>query len=82
MVDDLRRAPHREGRSFLKQDKARIVFVVILLVAISALFVAMTRKFLMTILLAAIFSGLAQPLYRAHVPADSGPQGTRHRFSR
>ena len=48
----------------MKQDRARIVFVVILLIAISALFVAMTRKFLMTILLAAIFSGLSQPLYR------------------
>lgn len=48
----------------MKQDRTRIVFVVILLIAISALFVAMTRKFLMTILLAAIFSGLAQPLYR------------------
>jgi predicted PurR-regulated permease PerM len=52
------------GGSFLKQDKARVVFVVILLIAISSLFVAMTRKFLMTILLAAIFSGLAQPLYK------------------
>ena len=47
----------------MKQDKARIVFVIILLVAISSLFVAMTRKFLVTVLLAAIFSGLAQPLY-------------------
>jgi predicted PurR-regulated permease PerM len=49
----------------LKKDKTQVVFVVILLVAISALFVAMTRKFLLTILLAAIFSGLAQPLYTA-----------------
>ncbi len=48
----------------MKEDKTRIVFVLILLVAISSLFVAMTRKFLMTILLAAIFSGLAQPLYK------------------
>lgn len=48
----------------MKQDRARIVFVLILLIAISALFVAMTRKFLMTVLLAAIFSGLAQPLYK------------------
>lgn len=47
----------------MTQDKTRIVFVVILLVVISAFFIAMTRKFLMTILLAAIFSGLAQPLY-------------------
>lgn len=47
----------------MKQDRARVVFVVILLVAVSSLFVAMTRTFLITILLAAIFSGLAQPLY-------------------
>lgn len=47
----------------MTRDKTRIVFIVILLVVISAFFVAMTRQFLMTILLAAIFSGLAQPLY-------------------
>jgi predicted PurR-regulated permease PerM len=45
------------------QDKVRIVFLVLLLVSISALFVSMIRQFLLTILLAAIFSALAQPLF-------------------
>jgi predicted PurR-regulated permease PerM len=39
------------------------VFVILLLILISLLFVAMIRRFLMTILLAAIFSGIATPLY-------------------
>jgi predicted PurR-regulated permease PerM len=37
--------------------------VVLLLILISAIFIAMIRRFLVTILLAAIFSGLAQPLH-------------------
>ncbi len=45
------------------QDRVRIVFLVVLLVAISAMFVSMIRQFLLTILLAAIFSALAQPLF-------------------
>ncbi|MFH1844634.1 MAG: AI-2E family transporter [bacterium] len=40
------------------------VFLLLLVVSISALFVAMIRSFLLTILFAAIFSGLAFPLYR------------------
>jgi len=39
-------------------------FVLLMVVAISALFFTMIRTFLMTLLLAAIFSGLAHPLYR------------------
>jgi len=39
-------------------------FVLLMVVAISALFFTMIRQFLMTLLLAAIFSGLAYPLYR------------------
>lgn len=39
-------------------------FLLILLVGISLLFLAMIRPFLMAILLAAIFAGLASPLYR------------------
>ena len=39
-------------------------FLVLMVIAISALFFAMIRDFLMTLLLAAIFSGLAYPLYR------------------
>ncbi len=39
-------------------------FLVLMVIAISALFFAMIRDFVMTLLLAAIFSGLAYPLYR------------------
>lgn len=39
-------------------------FVLLMVVAISALFFTMIRQFLMAMLLAAIFSGLAYPLYR------------------
>ncbi|MBN1825399.1 MAG: AI-2E family transporter [Candidatus Eisenbacteria bacterium] len=39
-------------------------FLVLLVVVISAAFLAMIRSFLLTLLLAAIFSGLAHPLYR------------------
>jgi predicted PurR-regulated permease PerM len=42
----------------------RQAFLVLLVVAISAAFVAMIRAFLLTILLAAIFSGLSYPAYR------------------
>jgi len=41
----------------------RIAFFLLLLVFISAFFVVMIRQFLVTILLAGIFSGLAHPLY-------------------
>jgi predicted PurR-regulated permease PerM len=41
----------------------RNAFLVVLVLAISAIFIAMIRSFLMTILLAAIFSGLMHPLY-------------------
>jgi predicted PurR-regulated permease PerM len=39
-------------------------FLVLLLVAITTFFLAMIRPFLMAILLAAVFSGLAHPLYQ------------------
>jgi predicted PurR-regulated permease PerM len=39
-------------------------FMLLMVIAISALFFTMIRQFLMTLLLAAIFSGLAYPLYR------------------
>jgi len=47
-------------------DSARYrnLFLILLVVAISAAFVAMIRQFLLTILLAAIFSGLAHPIYQ------------------
>jgi len=46
------------------RGKARKRFLILLLVVISAVFAAMIQQFVMTILLAAIFSGMAHPLYR------------------
>lgn len=48
----------------MDENKFRLAFAILLAVAISAFFIAMVRPFLMTIFLAAIFAGLAQPLYR------------------
>lgn len=48
----------------MSEERRRKVFVIILLVVISAIFVMMIRRFLLTILLGAIFSGLAYPLYK------------------
>jgi predicted PurR-regulated permease PerM len=48
----------------MNHDRYRNAFLVLLVLAISAAFVAMIRQFLMTILLAAIFSGLIHPVYR------------------
>ena len=39
-------------------------FVILLVVGISALFVAMVRGLLLSLFLAAIFAGLSHPLYR------------------
>jgi predicted PurR-regulated permease PerM len=47
----------------MNRERFSRIFLVLLLVAISAAFVAMIRSFLLTILLAAIFSALAHPLY-------------------
>ncbi|GJM43904.1 MAG: AI-2E family transporter [Gemmatimonadota bacterium] len=47
----------------MNESKFRKTFLLLLLAAISFAFLAMVRSFLMTILLAAIFSGLAFPLY-------------------
>jgi predicted PurR-regulated permease PerM len=48
----------------MNESRFRQAFLVILLVGISLAFVAMIRPFMMAILLAAIFAGLASPLYR------------------
>lgn len=48
----------------MDDGRFRKAFLILLLVAISAAFVAMIRQFLMTILLAAIFSGLVFPVFR------------------
>lgn len=47
----------------MTKDQFRKAFLLVLVVAISAAFVALVRTFLLTILLAAIFSGLAYPVY-------------------
>ncbi len=47
----------------MNEDRLRKAFLLLLLAAISVAFIAMVRGFLMTILLAAIFSGLAYPLH-------------------
>jgi predicted PurR-regulated permease PerM len=45
-------------------DRLRKGFLIVLVVAITVTFAAMIRGFLMTILVAAIFSGLLHPIYR------------------
>ncbi|HET9886903.1 MAG TPA: AI-2E family transporter, partial [bacterium] len=52
------------------------VILLVALVLISALFLTMIRAFLMTILMAAIFSGLAHPIYRRLVRTFRGRQGS------
>jgi predicted PurR-regulated permease PerM len=47
----------------MTEDRLRKAFLLLLVVAISASFVAMIRMFLLTILLAAIFAAVARPLY-------------------
>lgn len=48
----------------IEQDRFSKVFLLMLVVAISLLFIAMIRDFLTALLLAAILSGMAHPLYR------------------
>ena len=47
----------------MSEERFRRAFVLLLVVAISAAFVAMIRTFLLTILMAAIFAGVARPLF-------------------
>ena len=47
----------------MTQEQFRRSFLILLVVAISAAFLAMIRMFLLTILLAAIFAAMARPLY-------------------
>jgi len=46
------------------RERFRKIFLLLLTLGISILFLAMIRGFLMAVLLAAIFSGMAHPLYR------------------
>jgi predicted PurR-regulated permease PerM len=48
----------------MSNERYRNIFLIALVLAISIVFFAMIRQFLMTILLAAILSGLTSPLYR------------------
>jgi len=54
-------APHLRAR----ENRFRLVFLVILVFGITAIFIGMISSFLMTILLAAIFAGLGYPLFAA-----------------
>src|SRR4029453_19374316 len=47
----------------VNEPRFRQAFLLLLVTAISAAFVAMIRAFLLTILLAAIFAGLSYPVY-------------------
>ncbi|MBD3161273.1 MAG: AI-2E family transporter [Candidatus Eisenbacteria bacterium] len=48
----------------MDRERFRRIFLILLVIVISLLFVAMIRPFLLALLLAAVFSGLAHPLYR------------------
>jgi predicted PurR-regulated permease PerM len=48
----------------MTETRLRQAFLIVLVAAISAAFVAMIRSFLLTIVLAAIFAGLSYPLYQ------------------
>ncbi len=48
----------------MEKNRFNLVFLILLLLLISGLFLAMIRSFLITLLLAAIFAGLTSPLYR------------------
>ena len=48
----------------MTETRFRQTFLLLLVAAISIAFVAMIRAFLLTILLAAIFTGLSYPMYR------------------
>ena len=51
------------GSRHMTRDRFRRAFLLVLVIAISVAFVAMLESFLVTILMAAIFSGLVYPLY-------------------
>ena len=57
------------------QDKFAKSFLIILAIAISLVFLVMIRQFLMTVLLAGIFSGMAHPLYRRLLKLFKGRKG-------
>ncbi len=52
------------SQTSLESEKVRKVFLIALAIGISILFLMMIRQFLVSLLLAAILSGMFQPLYR------------------
>jgi predicted PurR-regulated permease PerM len=59
----------------MTETRFRQAFLLLLVAAITAAFVAMIREFLLTILLAAIFAGLSYPVYRWVLGRVHGRQG-------
>ncbi len=60
----------------MTETRFRQAFLLLLVTAISAAFVAMIRTFLLTILLAAIFTGLSYPVYQWLLGRLRGRRGT------
>lgn len=56
----------------MTETRFRYAFLLLLVVAVSAAFVAMIRDFLLTILLSAIFAGLSYPVYQRLLGALRG----------
>jgi predicted PurR-regulated permease PerM len=65
----------------MSEERFRRAFVLLLVVAISAAFVAMIRTFLLTILMAAIFAGVARPLFVQVERAFRGRSGLASAFT-
>jgi predicted PurR-regulated permease PerM len=59
----------------MAQESVRRWVLLLLVILISAVFIAMIRPFLVTLLLAAIFSGMAHPLYSRLCRAFRGRRG-------
>ena len=57
------------------REKAYRAFVLFLVVVVSAVFLYMIRGFLVTVLMAAIFAGLAYPLFTRLLPLVRGSRG-------
>ena len=56
----------------MNEDQFRKAFLLLLVIAITAAFVAMIRTFLLTIFLAAVFAGVTRPLYLQLLAAVGG----------
>ncbi|HUE88261.1 MAG TPA: AI-2E family transporter [Vicinamibacterales bacterium] len=65
----------------MSEERFRRAFVILLVIAISAAFVAMIRWFLLTILIAAIFAAVARPLYLQVERAFRGYSGLAAGFT-